>query len=124
MRRCYSYCSIFFLMLRRPPESTRTDTLFPYTTLFRSKRTKRTAIPSRETVKRRLRALKDDEIDFSDLPEFGDEFFRTAKMLMPQPTTPITMRSEEQTSELQSLMRTSYSVFFLKKKKHVNHTTI
>lgn len=64
-----------------------------------AKHTKRTGIPSREAVRRRLRALKDDEIDFSDLPEFGEDFFRTAKMLMPQPTTPITMRVDRKVLE-------------------------
>src|SRR3546814_3197467 len=88
---------LFFLMIRRPPISTRTDTLFPYTTLFRSSPARRgpdratTASSSR--AKRRRRRLR----------------------LRPSP------RSEEYTSELQSLMRTSYAVFCLKKKKHYIH---
>src|SRR3546814_1354356 len=74
----------FFLMIRRPPRSTRTDTLFPYTTLFRSSAWISGAAP-------------------------GDGRSVTG-------TTPLA-RSEEHTSELQSLMRISYAVFCLKKKK-------
>src|SRR3546814_15125266 len=73
----------FFLMIRRPPRSTRTDTLFPYTTLFRSLHDRANRLP------RRLRA----------------EHRHHSKD-----------RSEEHTSELQSLMRISYAVFCLKKK--------
>src|SRR3546814_3984252 len=76
----------FFLMIRRPPRSTRTDTLFPYTTLFRSGRDR----------------PEPDLLQWLDLVALG------------------TVRSEEHTSELQSLMRISYAVFCLKKKK--NHT--
>src|SRR3546814_6859215 len=75
-------------MIRRPPRSTRTDTLFPYTTLFRS------LLPPR--------ALK---VALCDKP-------RSLNMASSQST-----RSEEHTSELQSLMRISYAVFCLKKKK-------
>src|SRR3546814_9541808 len=86
---------VFFLMIRRPPRSTRTDTLFPYTTLFRSPRTARSsASAGRE---RRWRSAP-----------------RTAP---PGPSPPAAGRSEEHTSELQSLMRISYAVFCLKKKK-------
>src|SRR3546814_1371411 len=75
-------------MIRRPPRSTRTDTLFPYTTLFRSR-----AAPG--AVRR-----------------------RTASPCSAMPTaTARPRRSEEHTSELQSLMRISYAVFCLKKKK-------
>src|SRR3546814_11536115 len=79
---------VFFLMIRRPPRSTRTDTLFPYTTLFRS-------VPWRSLGRsppwsRLLRA------------SYGGRS---------------RARSEEHTSELQSLMRISYAVFCLKKKK-------
>src|SRR3546814_2170167 len=72
-------------MIRRPPRSTRTDTLFPYTTLFRS-----TTISS------------------STAP--------TARSSCPIRTSSVATRSEEHTSELQSLMRISYAVFCLKKK--------
>src|SRR3546814_3714752 len=85
------YLCIFFLMIRRPPRSTRTDTLFPYTTLFRS----RTSGP---TASRRSPS--------------------STPMASRGASTP--SRSEEHTSELQSLMRISYAVFCLKKKKTIN----
>src|SRR3546814_3078002 len=85
-------------MIRRPPRSTRTDTLFPYTTLFRSLRPglrhrplDQAAAARRRAHRRRLR----DRRQHHDRPR----------------------RSEEHTSELQSLMRISYAVFCLKKKK-------
>src|SRR3546814_2056366 len=97
-------------MIRRPPRSTRTDTLFPYTTLFRSVRPE-TATPA---------AAPDAESGVRD------RLYRGALWHRPQrdhrrdrPTAagggP---RSEEHTSELQSLMRISYAVFCLKKKKN------
>src|SRR3546814_1420241 len=85
------FFSVFFLMIRRPPRSTRTDTLFPYTTLFRSggmSQLRRGFILTRH---------------WRDAPE-GTEV----------------SRSEEHTSELQSLMRISYAVFCLKKKKIIH----
>src|SRR3546814_3167260 len=83
--------SIFFLMIRRPPRSTRTDTLLPYTTLFRSCLLRRAGgIQGRGN--RRRHAAPSDRSE----------------------------RSEEHTSELQSLMRISYAVFCLKKKKKKN----
>src|SRR3546814_13063011 len=86
----FVFIFVFFLMIRRPPRSTRTDTLFPYTTLFRS----------------------DAPIHFPGpfwkQPIFGISLFSILA---------IVLRSEEHTSELQSLMRISYAVFCLKKKK-------
>src|SRR3546814_6505434 len=80
-------------MIRRPPRSTRTDTLFPYTTLFRSRH--------RRTVQA-----------------------ATAQVFVIQPVRgKPPHRSEEHTSELQSLMRISYAVFCLKKKKKQKHTS-
>src|SRR3546814_9528085 len=93
---------VFVLMIRRPPRSTRTDTLFPYTTLFRSR-----------------------------LGRHGDRLPRRNQRRHLGDRRPIERanRSEEHTSELQSLMRISYAVFCLKKKKHhlvktkqINHT--
>src|SRR3546814_11591653 len=83
---------IFFLMIRRPPRSTRTDTLFPYTTLFRS----RFAI---------AKAIADD-LEYQRVAGQGEHRHHHAAHA----------RSEEHTSELQSLMRISYAVFCLKKK--------
>src|SRR3546814_3249575 len=74
-------------MIRRPPRSTRTDTLFPYTTLFRSARS------------------------------MTQKLLPTGSYPLPARAIPRS-RSEEHTSELQSLMRNSYAVFCLKKKKN------
>src|SRR3546814_1551121 len=96
---------LFFLMIRRPPRSTSTDTLFPYTTLFRSggrwriwsttsthwRSPNRTAAAPRQAPARRQAGWR---------------------------------RSEEHTSELQSLMRISYAVFCLKKKKKHKQTLV
>src|SRR3546814_4148370 len=83
----------FFLMIRRPPRSTRTDTLFPYTTLFRSARRAHRAGDGNQRRRRGKR---------------GGHYAGTGR----------SDRSEEHTSELQSLMRISYAVFCLKKKKN------
>src|SRR3546814_10691714 len=104
----------FFLMIRRPPRSTRTDTLFPYTTLFRSwKRVRR--LSTRTVSRSRVRPHSSSRWSLSCLNR----------------RLPV-RRSEEHTSELQSLMRITSDVFCLKKKSnkqlqqsHVyqNHTT-
>src|SRR3546814_4691795 len=97
-------------MIRRPPRSTRTDTLFPYTTLFRSRGDPRTR--SRGRPSRPPRPSADD--DAADRPgRAGREDPRTG----PEDERG---RSEEHTSELQSLMRISYAVFCLKKKNEKN----
>src|SRR3546814_2194829 len=86
-------------MIRRPPRSTRTDTLFPYTTLFRSRPATRIANRFARTrqARRRGRVRQSDCAGGRRRPHAA--------------------RSEEHTSELQSLMRISYAVFCLKKKK-------
>src|SRR3546814_20783487 len=84
-----SHLVVFFLMIRRPPRSTRTDTLFPYTTLFRSQR-----------------GAYDSRCPKTEVPVYGTD------------------RSEEHTSELQSLMRISYAVFCLKKKKKSKNSSL
>src|SRR3546814_8202898 len=86
----------FFLMIRRPPRSTRTDTLFPYTTLFRSKAAFRLVLVA-----------------------FSVHSVGLVSRMVLEGRPPVTnlYRSEEHTSELQSLMRISYAVFCLKKKK-------
>src|SRR3546814_10222096 len=100
-------------MIRRPPRSTRTDTLFPYTTLFRSG----------DIFVQMLRQQVDDiefdhrEVDV-DVPPHGAADLRPQHQI----TADDDFRSEEHTSELQSLMRISYAVFCLKKKKN-KHTT-
>src|SRR3546814_8211475 len=113
-------------MIRRPPRSTRTDTLFPYTTLFRS----RLLAPCRVKVdqppfevhavpcqfqngrwsRHRVKAEQHIETGVRRF-HFGKELFELAVCQVPR-----FARSEEHTSELQSLMRISYAVFCLKKK--------
>src|SRR3546814_8266113 len=88
----------FFLRIRQPPRSTRTDTLFPYTTLFRS--TASTVI--RRRGPRRIMTIGSNACTARRLADEQDHHHR---------------RSEEHTSELQSLMRISYAVLCLKKKK-------
>src|SRR3546814_8140996 len=95
-------------MIRRPPRSTRTDTLFPYTTLFRSG-----AAP----IDPELPAGHAYILAFrkSTRPNRGRREQVTGSYRQPPPR-PLGIRSEEHTSELQSLMRISYAVFCLKKK--------
>src|SRR3546814_1333838 len=107
-------------MIRRPPRSTRTDTLFPYTTLFRSRP---------QTTAEGLAELRPAFTKIMDMPL--DAEGNTARALINkkypeldiQPLhhagTSSGVRSEEHTSELQSLMRISYAVFCLTKKKHL-----
>src|SRR3546814_17520167 len=89
----FAYQLICFFMIRRPPRSTRTDTLFPYTTLFRSR-------GEMEKKKRRKRL------------KMGWKWKKKTEREQMRKE----VRSEEHTSELQSLMRISYAVFCLKKK--------
>src|SRR3546814_20201849 len=103
-------CYFFFLMIRRPPRSTRTDTLFPYTTLFRSINRMMTF----DSVKLRLdREQPMTFLEFNYMILQGYDFRHLSK----ERGVRLQMRSEEHTSELQSLMRISYAVFCLKKKK-------
>src|SRR3546814_4972766 len=98
-------CMFFFLRRRRPPRSTRTDTLFPYTTLFRSLR----GLFVRRPPDRRRGAAGGSGCATAHRPGQGRERARI-------PAAAPRSRSEEHTSELQSLMRISYAVFCLKKK--------
>src|SRR3546814_5254002 len=98
-------------MIRRPPRSTRTDTLFPYTTLFRSHPMLTTAVKAARRAgsiitraSNDLGALKVRSKTYNDYVSEVDHAAEAA------------IRSEEHTSELQSLMRISYAVFCLKKK--------
>src|SRR3546814_7384430 len=96
-------------MIRRPPRSTRTDTLFPYTTLFRASGRQR-AKHLRLCVRRRL-----------ERPAIGAalrQARRQRSCLRSVAPRTAAVRSEEHTSELQSLMRISYAVFCLKKKNN------
>src|SRR3546814_6644995 len=114
-------------MIRRPPRSTRTDPLFPYTTLFRSPlaadRTARIGSDggawnrsAARLVKRQLKArIVAVHAQLRAMRFEGASVCRAALSIYP---TPFGVRSEEHTSELQSLMRISYAVFCLKKKKY------
>src|SRR3546814_1970728 len=131
-------------MIRRPPRSTRTDTLFPYTTLFRSLRFRcrcgpamrppragnrdsaRYPSPARTSVRRYkvARAFRDDAA--RSVRDAGE--LRFTRGAHPLEIVAGVIRSEEHTSELQSLMRISYAVFCLKKQhknknKKIEHTT-
>src|SRR3546814_7300120 len=134
-------------MIPRPPRSTRTDTLFPYTTLFRSYKGFACHVEAEEgrlwIVKQtgsqrpsgRIWPERDDRQIFLGAMELGDEKEPPAYGDDPdrdlagyvervgafQWRIVIPDRSEEHTSELQSLMRISYAVFCLKKKKHIKN---
>src|SRR3546814_3231824 len=95
-------------MIRRPPRSTRTDTLFPYTTLFRSQFDRVMVIPRGCSV-----AGSTSRLHPSSHPNCASVRRLGAR-------SDVRMRSEEHTSELQSLMRISYAVFCLKKKNITN----
>src|SRR3546814_7604260 len=110
----FIFTFFFFLMIRLPPRSTLTDTLFPYTTLFRSVLVV-TLVLQLLAGERHLFGVDDDDIVTAidvrgerrlvlAAQDVGDDRCNAA-------------RSEEHTSELQSLMRISYAVFCLKKKK-------
>src|SRR3546814_3127521 len=100
-------------MIRRPPRSTRTDTLFPYTTLFRSGPDE----GAREVyIVRQMKRKKWDQFD-EDKCFIGFASMEEAK-------SAYLNRSEEHTSELQSLMRISYAVFCLKKKRRIIQNNI
>src|SRR3546814_3039898 len=106
-------------MIRQPPRSTRTDTLFPYTTLFRSGRLLIPLSSVSPTLK--MRRLYNTRTPFKnmkfqplaiDVEQTKKRYYRCS----------FNARSEEHTSELQSLMRISYAVFCLKKKSTLNNT--
>src|SRR3546814_4515691 len=108
-------------MIRRPPRSTRTDTLFPYTTLFRS-----TNIPNKDfstslknSTPKAISRIADINGETKKKNRNKSQTLRHVTAKPPKPKA----RSEEHTSELQSLMRISYAVFCLHKKTHSNTTT-
>src|SRR3546814_3911633 len=136
-------CIVFCLMIRRPPRAKRTDTLLPYTTLFQSgdreplagaRRFRRDPAADRRPVRGRRRdehrrcvvgnadAADERPADVASLLLGGlRDHRRRGPAAAPQRRGD---RSEEHTSELQSLMRISYAVFCLKKKKTSNTTTV
>src|SRR3546814_2139922 len=111
-------------MIRRPPRSTRTDTLFPYTTLFRSPDQPRAgdgARSSGQTFRQRHVGLALGRGACGALRPRPAEPPADAERAVQLQRGGGRRRSEEHTSELQSLMRISYAVFCLKKKKKVQH---
>src|SRR3546814_3973194 len=102
-------------MIRRPPRSTRTDTLFPYTTLFRSYRRQHESTAS-VVLRRHARLRHADLSGPGSARRTVSDGSAHHRVLHVQACTG---RSEEHTSELQSLMRISYAVFCLKKKKNI-----
>src|SRR3546814_17304612 len=113
--KCYisllRHMILSFLMIRQPPRSTRTDTLFPYTTLFRSD----CDLEFRKLEQQRHLA----EQGLASLREGLSEKRLAAQALQLRAEQ---LRSEEHTSELQSLMRISYAVFCLNKKNNHGET--
>src|SRR3546814_10707791 len=112
-------------MIRRPPRSTRTDTLLPYTTLFRSPRTTSTSfitLAGEKKCRPRTSAGRLVTEAISSIDRYEVFEARIAPGLaIPSSRAKISFRSEEHTSELQSLMRISYAVFCLKKKNNIEH---
>src|SRR3546814_1319564 len=101
-------------MIRRPPRSTRTDTLFPYTTLFRSLSMVRMALAETRSLIQRFSLATQNLRSCKLGMKRRRVLFMACETLLP---VVVRLRSEEHTSELQSLMRISYAVFCLKKKK-------
>src|SRR3546814_9650477 len=113
-------------MIRRPPRSTRTYTLFPYTTLFRSSHTPQENIDHHKPCCNAIHVCTPltnvcNDAKISDPLLVVRRFcICGCSLTHEQPLRPL--RSEEHTSELQSLMRISYAVFCLKNKKHTTKT--
>src|SRR3546814_13763824 len=98
---------LFFLMIRRPPRTTRTDTLFPYTTLFRS-----VLGPYGSALTKAIAPITEKyKVPMIEGNGAARALFQKGYKYL------FAVRSEEHTSELQSLMRISYAVFCLKKKR-------
>src|SRR3546814_4539810 len=116
-------------MIRRPPRSTRTDTLFPYPTLFRSNVRGKTMWTPSDLTKLTLvgdYSYVSTSVGLAIRPLYGSkpargDFFTGGKYDIN--ANEESVRSEEHTSELQSLMRISYAVFCLKKKNYKSHQT-
>src|SRR3546814_7850415 len=109
---CMVFVCYFFLMILRPPRPTRTDTLFPYTTLFRS--TKHDRLIWQHVICRHHHKLT--VLDRPGSPIFTRCLCEDVARVARDHLAAWQWRSEEHTSELQSLMRISYAVFCLKQK--------
>src|SRR3546814_14543454 len=110
----YFFVCVFFFMIRRPPRSTRTDTLFPYTTLFRSCTVKSCTIHGFRIIVK----------PFDNRNHTSFTLISVYRCLRSPLSNHRKPRSEEHTSELQSLMRSSYAVFCLKKKTQITTSNI
>src|SRR3546814_3259707 len=113
----FFFCFLFFLMTRRPPRSTRTDTPVPYTTLFRSSLT---CSPFSFSVPSAVIAIGTSCrfcSRFDAVTTMSSSLLLFACCANAAPVEQSIVRSEEHTSKLQSLMRNSYAVFCLKKQK-------
>src|SRR3546814_5616955 len=100
-------------MIRRPPRTTRTDTLFPYTTLFRSQGQAAALAASLAAASQPLGVITMNAVLKTEI--------HAIETAAPLEVADPTKRSEEHTSELQSLMRISYAVFCLKKTHYFNY---
>src|SRR3546814_2241056 len=107
-------------MIRRPPKSTRTDTLFPYTTLFRSGKQRNESLHDRKPDKI-IEGGEYHEPEDENQPDFEPELLCAYPRRAAEGRFIGVERSEEHTSELQSLMRISYAVFRLIQKKQRRH---
>src|SRR3546814_5062387 len=103
-------------MIRRPPRSTRTDTLFPYTTLFRS--VEYAKVPPDSGVRSNIWVREGDDLIHARTVETGGPAIVLRGVTIYERSGGV-LRSEEHTSELQSLMRISYAVFCLKTKNPI-----
>src|SRR3546814_4290137 len=121
-------------MIRRPTRSTRTDTLFTYTTLFRSfpsdeklkelKQVLKKQVPTTNTaLEKRKMLLTLKSVFKGDIEKNQEINQRLGERIQLRKDFETSSRSEEHTSELQSLMRISYAVFCLKKKKKLTNIT-
>src|SRR3546814_608209 len=110
---------VFFIMIRQPPRSTRTDTLFPYTTLFRSSggrgRRFESSLPDQFLAYCRFCTVSSCKSAHNILNSSYAAMVFPLSIAASVPSSLTRTRSEEHTSELQSLMRISYAVFCLKK---------
>src|SRR3546814_1219304 len=109
-------CSMFYLSIRLPPKSTRTDSLFPYPTLFRS-------LAPADARQQRRRLLHAFGVVGAHLGAGADQRRHDVQARRRAHVIGVGLRSEEHTSALQSLMRISYAVFCLITKKHDTITT-
>src|SRR3546814_9747413 len=138
--RLWLYCTspaFFFLMIRGPPRSTRTDTLFPYTTLFRSQPVASNVpkkfldgpppavrLCGRISITRIVKQFSCQLSNSRKRRNFAIFCCPYARVTHARQRLDTRRRSEEHTSELQSLMRISYAVFCLKKKTKKMHKRV